>query len=87
MKCDTSETTSYKRSKFEMEDKSKFNIPYSSTKNDCHETYTKKYQPSTYNSSKFHDYSKEFPPLPASSSRNLPILIDITEDNEETKGK
>ena len=86
MKCDTSETTSYKRSKFEMEDKSKINIPYSSTINDCRESNSKKYQPSSYNTSKLHEYSKEFPPLPTSSARNQPILIDITDDIGETKG-
>ena len=87
MKCDTSETTSYKRSKFEMEDKSNINIPYINTTNNCRETHSKKYQPSSYDSSKFHEYSKEFPPLPTSSAHNQPILIDITGDIGETKGK
>ena len=86
MKCDTSETTSYKRSKFEMEDKGKINIPYSSTTNKCRETHSKKYQLSSYDSSKFHEYSKEFPPLPTSSAPNQPILIDITDDIGEKQG-
>ena len=93
MKFDTRETISYKRAKLQTEgQRDKMNLPSSTKINDS--SMHNAAQPrleyrsrASMKNSLFHNYSKEFPALPTSSAAKPPILIDLTDEIDETKCK